>query len=165
MRHLNLLFCTRTWKINNNRRDDYTRLYLVPVIIIYDRFSWSLISNCCCNEQLMGSPSAGAGACTLAHRWRSSRPLDAKRVERSAAVSQTRRSRQCKNRPELDSHPPRQPSGNYALINNAPVRFLLANSPRWPRAHVRLSFPVNCKCCCMYAFPKVRPPLRAQTVL
>lgn len=58
---------------------------------------------------------------------RSTHPLGAKQAERSAAVSHTQWSRQCKTGPS-SIQIPWQPSGNYVLLNNAPPHFPLLNS-------------------------------------
>ena len=56
------------------------------------------------------------------HVHRSTHPLGAKQAERSAAVSHTQWSRQCKTgRSSIQI--PWQPSGNYLLLNNAPPHF------------------------------------------
>lgn len=57
------------------------------------------------------------------HVHRSTHPLGAKQAERSAAVSHTQWSRQCKTGPS-SIQIPWQPSGNYILLNNAPPHFL-----------------------------------------
>lgn len=86
-----------------------TGLHSVPRTIMYDHFSRSLIVNCCCTEELTGSPftcvrarshtCAGAATRSMLSRWSVARLS----VKRGASDSKTGLSW---------IHVPWQPSGN-----------------------------------------------------